>query len=139
MSNGRRGSSRQDGSTTRAPTVTEQELKEIITSQNATEMNEVADRLGTWYTEGQEREKLSSSQIRNVLDKLQRMGKYDSNKLQLLRPVLAYVAGRHGGKVRHLQGVIEQAISKVTDEKTFENFKNFFEAIVAYHRFHGGK
>lgn len=121
------------------PTVTLQQLDEAIGSGNVARANEIGDKLGRYYAAGQEREKLSSSQIRNILDRLQGMGRYDSDKLQLLRPLLAYAAGRHGGKVRHLQGIIEQAISQVNDEGTFENFKNFFEAIVAYHRFHGGK
>lgn len=117
--------------------VSPQDLKEIVEDGNAKKLNEVADRLGKFYASGQDREKLSSSQIRSVLDRLQRLGGYDSNQLQLLRPLLAYAAGRHGGKVKHLQKIVDQAIQKVNGEDKFKHFKNFFEAIVAYHRYHG--
>lgn len=121
------------------PRVSAQDWKEIVEDGNAKKLNEVADRLGNFYASGSDKQKLSSSQIRSVLDRLQRLGAYDSNQLQLLRPLLAYAAGRHGGKVKHLQGVVDQAIQKVNDEDKFKHFKNFFEAIVAYHRYHGGK
>jgi len=114
-------------------------LKKIIVSGDADELNKEANKLGEFFTQGGEREKLSSSQIRNVLDKLQRMKSFDRTKLQLLRPLLAYAAGRHGGKVKELQKISDQAIQLVDNDKQFVNFKNFFEAIVAYHRYHGGK
>jgi CRISPR-associated protein Csm2 len=102
-------------------------------------LNEVAGQLGGYFAQGGEKDKLSSSQIRNVLDKLQRMKGFDMNRLQLLRPLLAYAAGRHGGKVRELQQISDSAIQLVQNQDHFVNFKNFFEAIVAYHRYHGGK
>ena len=139
MPNGRRGFGTKERSNEMAPSITPQQLEEVIVGGNVTEANEICNELGKYYAEGQEREKMSSSQIRNVLDRLQRMGGYSPDKLQLLRPLLAYAAGRHGGKVKHLQGIIDRAILKVKDEKSFENLKNFFEAIVAYHRFYGGK
>lgn len=119
--------------------VSQPELAAIISQGDAASLNGVANRLGKYYASGFEREKLSFSQIRNVLDRLQRMGSYDPNQLQLLRPLLAYAAGRHGGKVKHLQGVVDQAIQRVDSKDSFEHFKSFFEAIVAYHRYHGGK
>lgn len=123
-----------------APSVSEEELGQVIEEGDAEKLNEVTERLGKYYVSGRrEGEKLSSSQIRNVLDRIQRMGKYDKNQLQLLRPLLAYAAGRHRGRVQDLQRVLDRAIKKVTDGEKFINFKNFFEAIVAYHRFHGGK
>ena len=134
MPDGRRFQSQEQ-----APSVSEEELSQIIEKGNAEKLNEVTERLGKYYTSGKETEKLSSSQIRNVLDRIQRMGKYDKNELQLLRPLLAYAAGRHRGRVQELQEVVDRAIKRVTAEKEFINFKNFFEAIVAYHRYHGGK
>lgn len=123
----------------RMPQVPKELLQEIILQGNAKKMNEVANELGEYFAQGGEREKLSSSQIRNVLDKIQRMKSFDPNKLQLLRPLLAYAAGRHLGKVKDLQKISDQAIQMVQGESHFQNFKNFFEAIVAYHRYHGGK
>lgn len=123
----------------RMPKVSKELLQEIILQGNAKKMNEVANELGEYFAKGGEREKLSSSQIRNVLDKIQRMKSFDPNKLQLMRPLLAYAAGRHLGKVKDLQKISDQAIQMVQGESHFQNFKNFFEAIVAYHRYHGGK
>jgi hypothetical protein len=83
--------------------VSRESLQEIIVTGNALSLNNEANTLGQYFAQGGERDKLSSSQIRNVLDKLQRMKSFELNKLQLLRPLLAYAAGRHGGKVKELQ------------------------------------
>ena len=129
--------SRQDSS---GCDVQDGDLKGIIAGGDAVKLNEVANRLGGYYASGREGEKLSASQIRGILDHLQRMYQFSQTELQLLRPKLAYAAGRHGGKVRELQMVADRAIVMVeADEKRFENFRNFFEAIVAYHRYHGGR
>jgi CRISPR-associated protein Csm2 len=117
------------------PSMPPETLKKIVVEGDAATLNEEANKLGEDYYRGG----LSSSQIRNILDKLQRMKSYDPNGLQLLRPLLAYAAGRHKGKVLELQRVVDRAIQMVKDESQFTNFKNFFEARVAYHRYHGGK
>lgn len=121
------------------PQVPPERLQQIILRGDARTMNEVAEGLGRYFAQGGERERLSSSQIRNVLDKLQRMKTFDQNKLQLLRPLLAYAAGRHLGKVKDLQRISDDAIQMVREDSHFQNFRNFFEAIVAYHRYHGGR
>ncbi|MBW1956649.1 MAG: type III-A CRISPR-associated protein Csm2 [Deltaproteobacteria bacterium] len=121
------------------PTVGDKELEAVILNGDAGKLNEIADKLGRYYNQGGERDKLSSSQIRGILDHLQRMSGYDQKAVQLLRPKLAYAAGRHKGKVMELQRVTDRAIRMVDGPGAFENFKNFFEAIVAYHRYHGGK
>lgn len=121
------------------PEVPDEVLQEIICRGNAVKLNEIANSLGEYYAAGNEKERLSASQIRGVLDHLQRM-KFSPNELQLLRPKLAYAAGRHLGKVKKLQGVADKAIVLVgEDEVRFIHFRNFFEAMVAYHRYHGGK
>ena len=76
----------------RSPQVSDARLQEIILQGNAQTLNEEANVLGEYFASGGERDKLSSSQIRNVLDKLQRMKTFDQNQLQLLRPLLAYAA-----------------------------------------------
>ena len=141
MPNGRdRRPPRRDSVTATPPIqVSDAELDDVLIKGDANVLNHVTKKLGRYYSEGKERERLSSSQIRSILDRLQRMHKFDLNSLQLLRPQIAYAAGRHGGKVKHLQGVLDRSIIKVTGENEFENLKNFFEAIVAYHRYHGGK
>lgn len=121
------------------PVISKKELETVIEQGDAITLNEITKKLGRYYAQGGDRDKLSSSQIRNILDKLQQMRSFDLTTLQLLRPLLAYAAGRHGGKVKHLQQISDDAIQMVGNDKQFNNFKNFFEAIVAYHRYHGGK
>lgn len=85
--------------------------------------------------------KLSTSQIRNIFGEVKRMQMkgFDPYKFQLLRPRLAYAAGRHGGAVKELKDVLEVAMSEVRGEEEFRRFADFFEAILAYHREAGGR
>jgi len=117
--------------------VDENRIKKILAG-DAKELNQYADSLGNWYVQGREGEKLTTSQIRNVLDEIQKMKDYDEYRLQMLRPKLAYAAGRHKGKVKEFRDLMEVLI-KNTNKANFSNFKNFVEAIVAYHKYHGGK
>jgi len=132
-------------------TINDDSLRKIIVGGDVKVLNEYADELAQKFVtkleieeqsrSGNRRRKekeLTTSQIRNIFDVIQRMTKYDENKLQLLRPKLAYLAGRHGGRVKEFQTLIEKCLPLVTDDTTFTNFKNFIEAIVAYHKFHGG-
>ncbi|MEO0116755.1 MAG: type III-A CRISPR-associated protein Csm2 [candidate division WOR-3 bacterium] len=124
------------------PPVPDGDIEEIIERKNTIKLNDVANILGAYYASGKDKEKLSSAQIRNILDKIQRMKKYDRDQIQLLRPLLAYAAGKDktpDKKLKHLQMILEKCIMRVNDETKFENLRYFFEAIVAYHRYHGGK
>ncbi len=109
-----------------------------VLSGDTKELNKSAMELSRRFLEGKDKEKLSTSQIRNVFDEIQKMKTFDENKLQLLRPKLAYAAGRHGGRVKDFQKLLDAAIEK-TNNKNFDFFKNFVEAILAYHRYFGGK
>ena len=88
---------------------------------------------------------LTTSQIRNVFDVAKRISWSESaiDKLNLLRPKLAYTAGRHRKKmpvIVDLQEILDGAIQEVVKskgKKKFTNFQNFFEAIVSYHRRYG--
>jgi CRISPR-associated protein Csm2 len=93
---------------------------------------------------------LSTSQIRNVfgeIKRLQQSQKLDQNHLLMIKPRLVYSTERKGTKgSKKFREVIEKAFDMVIqarDEKQkitrFENFANFFEAILAYHRSFGGK
>ena len=63
--------------------------------------------------------------------------------LILLKPKLAYAAGRHPRQLKGFQSFIVQAIDGVvsSSEKTqaLANFFDLLEAVVAYHKFHGGR
>ncbi|NWF92139.1 MAG: type III-A CRISPR-associated protein Csm2 [Syntrophaceae bacterium] len=118
--------------------VDEDKLRRIL-GGDAKELNSYANELAKSYLNARkESEKLTTSQIRNVLDELQRMREFDEAALHLIRPKLAYAAGRHGGRVKDFQKLLDTTI-KITNRENFKNFKNFVEAIVAYHRYYGGK
>jgi len=127
------------------PILSDTDLQAIL-NKDATLLNSKAAELGKYYASGKKEAQLSSSQIRTILDSIQRMPKYNQTTLQLLRPKLAYVAGKEkkdkgfgrGTKIRHLQKILDRAIQN-TNEESFDMFVNFFEAIVAYHKFNGGE
>lgn len=88
------------------------------------------------------KEGLTTSQIRNIFGSVKQIEMdWDWNKLQLLKPRLAYVAAKSGAKgTELLRDVLTEAITEVADDqKKFERFVNFFEAILAYHKAAGGK
>jgi len=80
---------------------------------------------------------MTTSQIRKVFSEIQKIDEvFDGEaeyKLQILRSKLAYTAGRHSS-VRDLQAVIDPAIEKIDGPDKLRFFKDFFEAIVAYHK-----
>ncbi len=63
--------------------------------------------------------------------------------LILLKPKLAYAAGRHPRQLKAFQAFMVQAIDGVVKsndkEKALNNFFDLLEAVVAYHKFHGGR
>ena len=87
---------------------------------------------------------LTTSQIRNVFGSIKKMEMrgFKEQELLLLKPKLAYAASRPGAKqgTSDLKEILSTAIGYVEDsQERFENFCNFFEAILAYHRAAGGK
>ncbi len=104
-----------------------------------------ADQIG-----GELSQKMTTSKIRNFLDEVNRInaeikGKgedFDSSRVTLLKPQLAYAAGRERGDERRVLTEFAElffaAIGKVEDAKDFKRFMDFTQAVVAYHRFHGG-
>ncbi|MDD2490043.1 MAG: type III-A CRISPR-associated protein Csm2 [Bacilli bacterium] len=80
---------------------------------------------------------LSKTQLRNIYDKI--LNADDLISLKMIRPQLAYLAGRennYGSK--ELLSFIDILI-KETSVETIENFKQFMQMVVAYHKFHGKK
>lgn len=120
--------------------VSDQEIEAII-GGDATKLVEVAERLGREM----EQRGLSTSQIRNVFGEVKRLemrpfDEQSARQLLLLKPRLAYQAGRHGGAVQALAEILSKAVDRVgADPRRFSNFVEFFEAILAYHRAEGGR
>lgn len=89
---------------------------------------------------------MSNSQIRNVYGEVKRIqmsGDFDNSKMSfyLLKPKMAYAYGRSNNNpgMKVFKGVFDQASNLVDNEKTFLNFCNLMEALLAYHRAFGGK
>ena len=88
---------------------------------------------------------LTTSQIRKFLDAVNKIKSSGHQKKDfrsaclLLKPKLAYAAGRQKKAVGPLMTVLEPCIDKVCDEEDFTRFHRFVEAIVAYHRYYGGR
>lgn len=93
-----------------------------------------------------QRSGITSSQIRKVFSRVKRIKSDDLDELQMLRPQLAYMAGRaeqgkspNGPRTKAFAILLDELIQKVDNESKLNSFKQFFEAVVAYHKFHGGK
>ena len=91
---------------------------------------------------------LTKSQIRNIygaVKKMQMKGGIlaNSHTFLMLKPKLAYAAKRHERQSKGLEtlrDVLTQAIGYVGNHQgNFNRFVDFFEAILAYHKFYDGK
>lgn len=94
---------------------------------------------------------LTTSQLRKFFGEVKRIeagGEVDKAELIMLKPLLAYAVGRDAKKTkiadfaeqvtRALDAVI-QAENEEKRKSCFHNFVKLFEAIVAYHKYYGGK
>jgi len=124
-----------------------EQIRSFIQSDGtAKQMVEFADKLGEKICRD-----VSSSQIRNAygtVKKLQMQNEFNDRsyrELLLLKPKLAYARGRTEGRKKPRFKELEDALSSAIDAvdvrqpETFKRFCNFFEAILAYHKAHGGK
>ena len=82
---------------------------------------------------------ISSSQLRNVFSRVKKSK--TPKQLYLLRPKLAYIHGRPNTKrgMQKLIDILDEQIKNVNDEEKLEQFQNFFESVIAYHKYLGGK
>lgn len=88
---------------------------------------------------------LTNSKIRSIYGEIKRiqMSKFEQEKASffLLKPKVAYALGRdpknEGLKLFKL--VFDSCYNEVKDDKTYKNFCNVIEAVLAYHRANGGK
>ncbi len=91
------------------------------------------------------KEEFTTSQIRNIFGEIRRIqsGGYTKNKASflLLQPKVAYLVGRNNKilGIKIFRDIFEKAAKSVSDEKSYQNFCNLMEAIVAYHKFNGGE
>jgi|LSQX01.1.fsa_nt_gb CRISPR-associated protein Csm2 len=90
--------------------------------------------------------KMSTSQIRKFLDAINRIENLRkkerdiTGEVILLKPQLAYLAGKQRRAVKPLANVLFPAIDEAAkNEKNFKKLNHFIESIVAYHKFYGGR
>ncbi len=84
--------------------------------------------------------RISTTQIRGIYQEVKRLPddiKISRSRLQLLRPKLAYQKGRFK-ELSDLQRVFDHLIKNVKTDEQLTNFKEFFEAIICYHKAAGG-
>lgn len=87
---------------------------------------------------------LTNSKIRSIYGEVKRiqMGTFGKNKsaFYLLKPKVAYAYGRDKNKgLKIFKDIFDASVKYVNDDKSYDNFCNFMEAILAYHRANGGK
>ncbi|MEJ5347615.1 MAG: type III-A CRISPR-associated protein Csm2 [Desulfosoma sp.] len=104
---------------------------------------EIADSVGFQISE-----RVKMNQIRRFLDgarkveaEVKRSKQFDQvkDRIVLLRPKLAYAAGRNAD-VKPLAELLDAAVtSAAKSEENFKKFLRLMEGIIAYHRYHGGR
>lgn len=91
---------------------------------------------------------MTTSQIRNIFGEVKRIQAkgYNTEKSSflLLRPKIAYAEARVKAKsgksrIEDFRKVMEKAHLSVSNEKQFQNFVDFLEATLAYHKAAGGR
>jgi CRISPR-associated protein Csm2 len=81
---------------------------------------------------------ITPSQLRNIFTRVKAAD--HPQKLWMLRPQLAYIAGRADKEeMRELVVLLDDLIQKVTSPERVSAFKNFFEAVIAYHKYFNPK
>jgi len=119
-------------------------LKEMKPDEIVREAEQIAKKLSD--------DKLKTSQIRNFYSSITRMRIDRANsgdtisdslkmELNMLKPKLAYAAGRQKAVRANFYPYIKRAIDDVVeshyDPSTIDNFFMLIEGIVAYHKFYG--
>lgn len=88
---------------------------------------------------------LTNSKIRSIYGEIKRiqMGEFEREKssFYLLKPKVAYALGRDDKNegLSLFKLIFDKCSADVKDQKTYINFCNFVEAILAYHKANGGK
>lgn len=93
---------------------------------------------------------ISSSFLRNIFGELRRIeaGGFEKHRADfvLLRPKLAYTCGRASSRnnkakddLQALQELYKKSTQLVSNAQGFKNIVNIMEAIVAFHKAHGGR
>ena len=107
--------------------------------QKFLDLSEKFGELSTKYQD-RRRNKMTTTQLRGIFQEVKRLDdRFDMSKipLNLLRPKLAYQKGRFE-VLEPLTRVLTHMIKNIDDDESLKGFKEFFEAIIAYHKAFGG-
>lgn len=103
---------------------------------------EFSDKLGKYLKDN----KLTTSKIRNIYGEVKRIQiakdfEVEKVSFYLLKPKVAYALGREENNIglKMFKILFDECYKYVKDDKTFINFCNLFEAVLAYHKAYGGK
>ena len=113
---------------------------EWITNGADDRLPEFADRMGKYMADN----KLTNSKIRSIYGEIKRiqMGEFEKEKASfyLLKPKVAYALGRDKNNkgLQLFKIVFDNCAKDVSNQKTYHNFCNLLEAILAYHKANGG-
>lgn len=136
---GRRGAERRARTFTELGEVVKNEFfsdtfTNLLNMSNTSRLDEVLNAIE--YFVQKEGKSLSTSQLRNIYDKAIKCETL--NELKLIRPNLAYLAGKSTNeKEKSLLAFIDLLIKEIRNEAQVKEFMTFFEAVVAYHKFYG--
>lgn len=118
------------------------------------ELNQLANEKGEEFCNLRNKKpnNVSSNQLRNffsAVSSIKRMSKAKKGEeilkreLILLKPKLAYAAGRDKNNIkeysRFMIDVIDKTVSSGNFHAAIENFFAFMEAVIAYHKFYSDK
>lgn len=120
-----------------------------LSTMDTSEIVKKAEDMALQFT----RDKLKTNQIRNFYSAITRMRadyevngltRENQNQLIMLKPKLAYAAGRQTAVRANFYPFMKTAIESIEtagDRKSLalENFFLLVESVVAYHKFHGGE
>lgn len=82
---------------------------------------------------------ISTSQLRNIFSLVKKENELSS--LKRIRPKLAYTYGRaeKNESLKELIFLMDSQIQGLNNQTEVPKLKDFFEAIIAYHKYYGGK
>lgn len=83
---------------------------------------------------------ISTSQLRNVFGEVKRA--VEPKEIYLLRPKFAYISGRTDNNKQGMKEflyLLDKLAKEVKTKEQLQEFKNFFESIISYHKYYGGK
>jgi CRISPR type III-A-associated protein Csm2 len=79
---------------------------------------------------------ITTSQLRNVFSRINKVKPDNLDDLYILRPKLAYVSGRSDNNMKTLVFMLDCLITKTDNAEKLAQFQAFFEAVIAYHKYY---